>query len=98
MIKLQLVDQTATVNFVSPHATVRDALEQQVARLQEMFREQGMSLLDVSVSDQSTNSRQESERQTAGRGNSSNVEVPDSTEPENLESVRQSSSLVDYYA
>ena len=98
MIKLQLVDQTATVNFVSPHATVRDALEQQVARLQEMFREQGMSLLDVSVSDQSTNSRQESERQTAERGNSSNVEVPDSTEPENLESVRQSSSLVDYYA
>jgi flagellar hook-length control protein FliK len=98
MIKLQLVDQTATVNFVSPHAMVRDALEQQTARLQEMFREQGMSLLDVSVSDQSADSRQDSERQTAGRGNSSNPPVLDSTEPENLVSVRQSSSLVDYYA
>jgi flagellar hook-length control protein FliK len=98
MIKLQLVDQTATVNFVSPHAMVRDALEQQAGRLQEMFREQGMSLLDVSVSDQSANSRQDSERQTTGRDNLSNPAVVDSAEPENLVSVRQSSSLVDYYA
>lgn len=98
MIKLQLVDQTATVNFVSPHAMVRDALEQQTQRLQEMFREQGMSLTDVSVSDQSANSRQDSERQSAERDDTSSLSLANSEEPENMVAVRQSSSLVDYYA
>ena len=97
VIKLQIVDQTATVNFASPHAMVRDALEQQVQRLQEMFKEQGMNLLDVSVSDQSANSRQDSERQSAKNANSSE-RSGDPSEQESPVIVRQSMSLIDYYA
>lgn len=97
IIKLQLVDQTATVNFTSPHAMVRDALEQQTQRLQEMFREQGMNLLDVSVSDQSANSRQDAERQSAGNGNSPGKQDHPS-EQSGPVIIRQSNSLIDYYA
>ena len=96
-VRIQLVDQSAAVNFVSPHAMVRDALEQQSQRLQDMFREQGIDLLDVSVSDQregnTDNERGDRERhsagaQTAGTG----------TQSENSVTVRKSDSLIDYYA
>lgn len=96
-IRIQLVEQTATVNFVSPHAMVRDALEQQAQRLQEMFNEQGMNLRDVSVSDQSTNARQQSDRQSGGQQGSP-AQTADSHEQELISSAQKSVSLIDYYA
>ncbi|KAF1012150.1 MAG: Flagellar hook-length control protein [Pseudomonas fluorescens] len=46
-------DQQAQVNFMSGHAAVREALENQSGRLREMFAQQGMGQVDVNVSDQS---------------------------------------------
>lgn len=43
-----------SVSFSSPQAAVRDALEQQIPRLREMFAEQGLELSQSSVSDQSS--------------------------------------------
>ncbi|MDP2282539.1 MAG: flagellar hook-length control protein FliK, partial [Pseudohongiella sp.] len=85
-IRIQLVDQSATVNFVSPHAMVRDALEQQAQRLQEMFNEQGLNLRDVSVSDQSANARQQSEQQSREQSGAAG-ETADSHEQEVVSSA-----------
>lgn len=97
MVKIQLVDQTAAVNFVSPHAIVRDALEQQSLRLQDMFREQGMNLVDVSVSDQSSgnrNSDEQSENPKQGRSNPMGF----AASSEVAHATRVSDALIDYYA
>lgn len=52
-VRIELTKDQAQVTFLSPHAGVRDALEGQMQRLREMFNQQGMSLVDVNVSDQS---------------------------------------------
>ena len=46
----QRADQ-ATVTFTSAHANVREALEQNLPRLRDLFTEGGLQLLDVDVSD-----------------------------------------------
>jgi flagellar hook-length control protein FliK len=100
-IRIQLVDQSATVNFVSPHAMVRDALEQQAQRLQEMFNEQGLNLRDVSVSDQSANARQQSQQQSQQQSPEQSAvagQTTDSHDQEIVSSAHKSMSLIDYYA
>lgn len=52
-IRISLNQEQAHVSFVSPHASVREALEGQMHRLREMFAQQGLDQLDVNVSDQS---------------------------------------------
>jgi flagellar hook-length control protein FliK len=52
-VRIEMTKDQAQVTFLSPHAGVRDALEGQMQRLREMFNQQGMSLMDVNVSDQS---------------------------------------------
>ncbi|MDP2127458.1 MAG: flagellar hook-length control protein FliK [Pseudohongiella sp.] len=96
-VRIQLVDQAAAVNFVSPHAMVRDALEQQSVRLHEMFAEQGIDLIDVSVSDQSAHPDGGEERESGTAGSGSSARVSDDKQaPEN--SVKKSESLIDFYA
>ena len=53
-IRLQVSgpDQQLSATFNSPHAAVRDALEQQLPRLREMLAEQGITLGESSVNDQ----------------------------------------------
>ena len=100
-IRIQLVDQSAAVNFVSPHAMVRDALEQQAQRLQEMFNEQGLNLRDVSVSDQSANARQQSQQQSQQQSPEQSAvagQTTDSHDQEIVSSAHKSMSLIDYYA
>ncbi len=48
-IKIQLNQEQAQVTFNSPHASVREALDQSSNRLREMFQEQGLNLADVNV-------------------------------------------------
>ena len=96
-VKIQLVDQSAAVNFVSPHAMVRDALEQQAGRLQEMFLEQGMDLLDVSVSDQSAESESGNQKNAEELADTSAAAIT----VDNISTsvpVRQSDTLIDFYA
>lgn len=58
-IQIQMTEQGASVSFVTQHPAVRDALEQQANRLQELFQDQELDLLDVSVSDHDAHERGE---------------------------------------
>ncbi len=53
-IKITIGQESASVNFISPHASVREALDASAFRLREMFQQEGLDLVDVGVSDQSS--------------------------------------------
>jgi flagellar hook-length control protein FliK len=103
-IKIVIHKDTAQVNFVSPHAQVRDAVENAIPRLREMFEEMGLSLGDVNVS-------QESFKQQTNDGSESNTNSSQSTISEELvaddsnldsqfnggETVSKGSGLLDTY-
>jgi len=98
-IRVNINQDQVSLNFTSPHAHVRDAVEQSLPRLREMFAEQGLALQDSSVSDQSAEQqRREQFAEGNGSGNqyggSVGAEGEESAQPENARSV----SLVDYYA
>ncbi len=99
-------DQSAQVTFVSPNANVRDALEGQMHRLRDLFSQQGMSQLDVSVSDQSL-SRNWQGQQQGGDGGRRGGRGQDGSAGEEvalgISEIRHNPStgarsLVDYYA
>lgn len=50
-IKIQVNQDQATVSFVSANPQVREAVEQSMGRLRELFQEQGLELVDSGVSD-----------------------------------------------
>lgn len=88
-----------SVSFSSPHAQVREALEQQLPRLREMFAEQGLNLGQSSVSDQS--GQQSGERSAAMAGRAAEGNYGQASEVAGSESatlVRVPVGLVDYYA
>jgi len=68
----------ATVNFVSQHALVRDAVESALPRLREMFSESGTNVLNVNVSDQnqSKQSREGRELDPGRRGIDNSDPIP----------------------
>lgn len=95
-------DQQVSLNFTSPHAHVRDAVEQSLPRLREMFAEQGLSLQDSSVADQSADQQhreQFAEQGETGNSGSSYMESGEAGSEEPLAQVESKPmSLVDYYA
>ncbi|MBC9250434.1 flagellar hook-length control protein FliK [Pseudomonas alcaligenes] len=52
-VRIEMNKDQAQVTFASPNAGVRDQLEGQMHRLRDLFAQQGMTQLDVNVSDQS---------------------------------------------
>lgn len=97
-IRLSIQNDQASVSFTSPHAQVRDALEQQMPRLREMLEESGLQLEQSDVSDQSAsqNSEQFAEE---GSGAGGSVSDRDEERPStNLMAENANLSLVDYYA
>ena len=60
-------DQTSIV-FTSHHASVRDALEQSIPRLREMFEQQGLNLADVNVGGQEQRQPQSGSADTGSGG------------------------------
>ncbi|WP_165672667.1 flagellar hook-length control protein FliK [Metapseudomonas otitidis] len=102
-------DQTQ-VTFASPNAGVRDALEGQMHRLRDMFNQQGMTQLDVNVSDQSLarswQGQQGGEGERRGGGNGNGGLLGGSDDDETLAGVSElrpaavgvARGLVDYYA
>ena len=97
-------DQAAQVNFVSGHAGVREALDSQMHRLREMFAQQGMGQVDVSVSDQSRQwqgreqEHQEQARCGARPENSHEDELNTAPAKAVAPGIVLGSSAVDYYA
>ncbi|WP_417223785.1 flagellar hook-length control protein FliK [Amphritea sp.] len=94
-VKLHLKNDQVSVVFNTPHGSVREALEQNMPRLREMFAEQGLNLSESSVEDQSGGQqRDQSEPGTAFAGYQN-----DNADESRVESVvTESLSLVDYYA
>ncbi len=52
-VRVSVNQDQASVTFTSPHANVREALDQNAFRLREMFQGEGMDLVNVDISDQS---------------------------------------------
>ena len=59
-VRIQVQNDQVTLHFSSQHAVVREALEQTVMRLQQLFSEEGMDLIDVNVSDRESSQQQQS--------------------------------------
>ncbi|MDN2660507.1 flagellar hook-length control protein FliK [Neptunomonas sp. CHC150] len=99
-VKLHITHDQVSVSFSSPHASVRDSVEQSMPRLKEMLEEQGLSLGESSVNDQgASSSDRDRDEQTGvasrdGRYDASREEGAEVSENENKTSL----SLVDYYA
>ena len=94
LVKLQVKNEQVSVVFTTPHGSVREAIEQSLPRLREMFAEQGLDLAESSVHDQDDGQQRGSEQDESfvGYQNSSAEEsVPEVMYQESL-------SLVDYYA
>lgn len=98
-------EQQAQITFTSAHVGVREALENQVHRLKEMFAQQGLGQPDVNVADQSRGQQQQGNPDSprlsgvAARRNAAGEEgeVVSSTTPVEQQAVI-GSSAVDYYA
>jgi flagellar hook-length control protein FliK len=52
VVKIQINQDQVSLQFTSGHAVVREALEQSSQRLQQMFNDEGLELMDVGVFDQ----------------------------------------------
>lgn len=61
-------DQQVNVSFTASSVTVKEAIDQAIPRLREMFEQQGLDLADVNVSDQS--------KQHAREGSNESRQVP----------------------
>ncbi|NQD91236.1 flagellar hook-length control protein FliK [Pseudomonas sp. CrR25] len=105
-VRINMNQEQTQVTFASPNAGVREALEGQMHRLRELFTQQGMNQLDVSVSDQSLNRGwQGQEGDGKGRGGSAGEPLAGVGEDAAQGAVEVTSGplgsargLVDYYA
>lgn len=107
-VRIDMTQDQTQVTFASPHADVREALDNGSQRLRELFAQQGMNLANVNVSDQSSGQAWQQSQQGAqhegsrrGRGG-----VAGDGADEAVASVAETRgsatlaarSLVDYYA
>ncbi len=105
-VRVNLSQDQAQVTFASPNASVREALEGQMHRLRELFTQQGMSLADANVSDQSLSrgwqGQGEEGRGGSGRGGEGLLGGDDAAMVGHQEvageRLRTGLGLVDYYA
>lgn len=96
-VRLHVGQDQVSVSFTSPHAAVRDAVEQSMPRLREMMEEQGLSLGESSVNDQSSESGDDEDRRGfASQGNAEGSEGGGDVVSASLSG--EAVSLVDYYA
>lgn len=95
-VRVSVQNDQAHVSFVSPHAAVREALDSQATRLREMLAEQGMSHVDVDVSD-----RRQQEKSSEEGESERDAHESDAHESDDITVIAQSSvsslNLVDHY-
>lgn len=95
-VKVSVNQDQASITFTSPHPVVREALDQQLNRLREMFSEQGLNLVNVDVSDKSF-AQQEREQDEANKGQANSGMDDEEAEPAAMIQAI-SMRLVDHYA
>ncbi|WP_346797059.1 flagellar hook-length control protein FliK [Halomonas sp. Bachu 37] len=102
-ISLKMSEQGAQAHFVSAHAQVRQVLEQAIPHLREALAEQGISLGETSVGDQSGEQAQSFAEQhklaqgSASAGNGGTVELENPPRPPSMANVALD-GRVDLYA
>jgi flagellar hook-length control protein FliK len=97
-IKIKVTNDVATVSIASAHTQVREALETAVPKLREMFEENGLSLGDVNVR-QETFSQQEKSAEEGGSGSHTHVAGSEHGDDPNLITKKiVSDNLLDIYA
>lgn len=67
-IRVSVQNDQASVSFNVQNATTREAVEQALPRLRELFEQQGMDLVDVDVSDQQQQFAEGGEHRPGGEG------------------------------
>ena len=105
-VRINMSQEQTQVTFASPNAAVREALEGQMHRLRELFSQQGMNLLDASVSDQSLSRGWQGQEGSGGGGRGGANEPLLGGEEEFAASAAEqpalplggARALVDYYA
>lgn len=98
-VKLEIKNEQVSVVFNTPHASVKESLEQSLPKLREMFAEQGLELADSSVEDQSSQQREDTQQREAFASGGYGAEGELDDAPEVLATqAAQSVSMVDYYA
>jgi len=107
-VRIDMTQDQTQVTFASPHADVREALDNGSQRLRELFAQQGMNLSNVNVSDQSSGQAWQQSQQGAqndgsrrGRGGAAGggEEEPVASVAETRGTATLAArSLVDYYA
>ena len=95
-VKVSVNQDQASVTFTSPHPAVREALDQQLNRLREMFSEQGLNLVNVDVSDKSF-AQQEREQKESAKNSGNTALDEDELAPVAITQAI-SMRLVDHYA
>jgi flagellar hook-length control protein FliK len=95
-VKVSINQDQATVTFTSPHPVVREALDQQLNRLREMFSEQGLNLMNVDVSDRSAPQQGQDHDHGEHAGASGDTDEEELT-PVAMTTIT-STRLVDHYA
>ncbi len=101
-VRINSLNDQTSISFTSQHQVVREALDQSLPRLREIFAENGLNLADVDVSEQGTGKDQNSEdnqlsdasgsQDGVGSGNETEAEINHSP------SVSLQLQLIDAYA
>ena len=101
-VRIEMDDDQVSLAFSSRHAAVREAVEQAMPRLREMFEESGLNLADTDVSQQSFAEQRshESAENTKHRARSASDQAdpaPGEISAETATTQLINSGLVDYY-
>ncbi|WP_051937814.1 flagellar hook-length control protein FliK [Ferriphaselus sp. R-1] len=91
----------ATAFFSSPHAAVREAVEQAMPKLRELMADNGITLSNTSVSDQSQSTSQDSRQRSSGTrspGVSDNIAAGEQPSTRVTAPVRRHQGLLDTFA
>lgn len=99
-VVLKINGDHATAQFTSPHAAVREAIEQALPRLREMLADNGIALGNATVGDQAArDSAAESARHTLQKNNATSGDAAASAEPTvQVSPISRHNGIVDTFA
>jgi flagellar hook-length control protein FliK len=101
-VVIKVSGDQATAMFTSPHAAVRDAIEQALPKLREMLADNGIMLGNASVNDQTPREQPSwlTDQKTPGNGGLSvqTGSIADATSPIAALPVRRQRGMLDTFA